>query len=82
MAGSQVRFTPDGKVYIIDAISLLSDSEIPVNLWEEIKGEHPELQQYYTDYPDPEKENEPVADIEGWERIQDALFDHLLNKQI
>jgi len=35
--GDPVRFTPDGKVSVLDAIETLTHSECPASLWDDVK---------------------------------------------
>jgi len=38
-----LRFNPDGKVSVIDAIRAVSSSNHPYSIWENLKAEHPEI---------------------------------------
>ena len=73
-----VRFTPDGKLYIVDAIAALAQIQKPSDLWETLQKERPQVKQY-VDYRyaggDPPR---PITDSEGWDHIQEHLFDHLI----
>jgi hypothetical protein len=73
-----VRFTPDGKVAVIDAIGALSEADCPKCIWNDLKRSHPKISDWYTDYSFPEEENVPVASSRCWDRIQDLLLDHLI----
>ena len=37
-----VRFTPNGKVSVLDAIRAVINSDHPLSVWENLKKEHPE----------------------------------------
>jgi hypothetical protein len=68
-----VRFTPEGKVFVIDVIKAFSDSNRPFSLWEKIITEHQEVHTYCEDYPFQNGESLPVTDAKGWEQILDLL---------
>ena len=69
-----VRFTPDGKVFIIDAIKATMQSNQARAIWEAFKSDHPEVLAYYEDYFLQGKNPMPVADSVGWEMIMTLLF--------
>jgi len=72
-----VRFTPEGKVFIIDAIKATMQSTQAHAIWEAFKSDHPEVLAYYEDYPFQGKAPIPVADSTGWEMIMTLLFSDL-----
>lgn len=74
-----VRFTPDGKVAVIDAIKALSDLGEPETVWESLKAESPEINEIYQEYDFAESTSEAVVDGEGWEKIETALLDYMLD---
>jgi hypothetical protein len=67
--GTPVRFTPDGRVSVIDAIRVVTDSRFPKSIWETIATEHPEILGYCEDYSFQKEGPIPVVSSEGWERI-------------
>ena len=69
-----VRFTPDGKVSIIDAIKATMQSNRARAVWETLKAEHPEVLDYCDDYPFRGKAPVPVVDSAGWEKIMELLI--------
>ncbi|MBR9986802.1 MAG: hypothetical protein KFF68_12920 [Desulfosarcina sp.] len=75
-----VRFTPDGKIAVIDAIGALSKTKCPDCLWEDLKRSHPQIGDWCSDYSFAEEETGPVAGNRSWMRIQDLLLDHLIDK--
>jgi hypothetical protein len=75
---SKVRFTPDGKVAVVDAIGALSDADCPQCLWADLKRSHPQISRWCSGYRFSEEETVPVAGRRGWIRIQDLLLDHLI----
>lgn len=74
-----IRFTPDGKVAVVDAIKALSDLGEPETVWESLKAESPEINEVYQDYDFSESKSEAVVDGEGWEKIEAALLDYMLD---
>ena len=71
-----VRFTPDGKVSVLDAIRAVSNSNHPLSLWENLKKEHPEILLHCEDYSFQKEGPAPVVDSEGWQRIWILLPDY------
>ena len=45
-----VRFTPDDKVSVVDAVRALSNSDGHWSIWEDSKVEHPEILRYCQHY--------------------------------
>ena len=71
-----VRFTPDGKVSVLDAIRAVGNSDHPSSLWENLKKEHPEILLHCEDYSFQKEGPAPVVNSEGWERIWILLPDY------
>lgn len=74
-----LRFTPDGKVSVIDAIKVASDSSRPDVLWDRLKERHPEILLHCEEYYFHKEETIPVIDSEGWGKIWVLLFDDMLS---
>ncbi len=72
-----VRFTPDGKVSVIDAIRVVTDSQFPSSIWENVKTRYPEIETLCEEYSFHTEEPIPVVGSEGWERIWMLLPDFL-----
>jgi hypothetical protein len=72
-----VEFTPDGKVSVLDAIRILTNSDRPRSIWENLKTEHPEILTHCEDYPFQREAAVPVVNSEGWEKIWLLLIDYL-----
>ena len=72
-----VRFTPDGKVSVLDAIEALIPSDCPAYLWEDVKKKHPEIMSYCASYSFHKGQSLPVVDNEGWDRPSIVLMDYL-----
>lgn len=75
-----IRFTPDGKVAVVDAIKALSASDKPEFIWEFLKMECPEFNELYQDYDFHENKFEAVVDDKAWEKIETALLDYILDQ--
>ena len=65
----QVRFTPDGRVSVLDAIQVVTGSKCPALLWEKLSSEHPQVLKHCEDYWFPGEDSIPVVDTKGWEMI-------------
>jgi hypothetical protein len=68
-----LRFTPDGKVSVVDAIGATTLSHRAHAIWEGLKEKHPEILPYCEDYSFQENDLIPVVDSEGWEIIMMLL---------
>jgi hypothetical protein len=73
-----VRFTPDGKVSILDAIQALGEPEKPHYVWKSLKAEHPEVLAYCEEYDFEEGASLPVTGSDGWDKILTLLPYYLL----
>ena len=77
--GDRLRFTPDGKVAVIDAIKALSTREGAEQIWKSLKEERPEVKELCQCYQFQEDRTDSVVDGEGWEKIESALLDYILD---
>ena len=75
---NEVRFTPDGKVAVVDAIAALSEADCPQCLWADLKRNHPQIGRWCSRYRFSEEGTVAVAGRRHWMRIQDLLLDHLV----
>ena len=75
----QIRFTPDGKVAVVDAIKALSAISEPESVWESLKAECPEINVLYQDYDFYDNKSKAVVDGKGWDVIEAALLDYMLD---
>jgi hypothetical protein len=78
--GDRVRFTPDGKVAVVDAIRALSAVEGAERIWDSLKQERPEFKDLCEGYHFQENKSDCVVDGEGWEKIENALLGYILNQ--
>jgi len=65
----RIRFTPDGKVSVIDAIHAVCSANNSQAIWENLKKEHPEILVHCKSHSFSSEEPVPVVDSEGWEKI-------------
>jgi hypothetical protein len=77
--GDRVRFTPDGKVAVVDAIKALSAVEGAERIWQSLKKERPEFKDLCERYNFQEDKIDSVVDGESWGKIEDALLEHLID---
>lgn len=74
-----IRFTPDGRIAVVDAIGALSEADCPDCIWEDLKHKHPTIMKLCRNYTFQQKETVPVAGSDEWEIIQTMLLDHLID---
>ncbi|MFB0520935.1 MAG: hypothetical protein ACETWD_05840 [Desulfatiglandales bacterium] len=77
-----LRFTPDGKVAVVDAIQAVSNSDSSYSIWENLKAEHPEILIYCEDYSFQGESPVPVINSKGWERVWMLLPDYLSDPDV
>lgn len=70
-----IRFTPGGKVAVVDAVKSLGDSDHWTVLWDSVVEENPDILQHCEKYSFENEPNQLVVDSEGWERIILLLFE-------
>jgi len=76
-----VRFTPDGKVAVIDAIKAVANTDRPHSIWETLQRNHPEILSFCEDYPFQENDHSPVVNSMGWDVIMPLLFYYVANEE-
>ncbi|MGD1967534.1 MAG: hypothetical protein PVJ35_05040 [Desulfobacterales bacterium] len=74
-----IRFTPDGKVAVVDAIKALSARDDAGGIWESLKNQYPELKEICQIYGFKEDESDCVVDGEAWQMIEDALYNYMIS---
>jgi hypothetical protein len=74
-----VRFTPNGKIFILDAISAVVETNTAASIWEMLKTEKPEIHQYVENFGGAERSDAPTCDSKGWDIIREALFEYLVS---
>jgi hypothetical protein len=78
MEDGAVRFTPDGRMSVLDAIRALTLSERPEKIWKDLKKEHPELLDHCEDHHDLHEGLLTVVDGEGWEIMWGLLIAYVI----
>lgn len=82
MGEKTVRFTPEGKLFVEDAIKLMSPEGESRSIWERMTNDHPDILDHCEDYyPSQEEDNLPIIDSEGWDRIISLLPEYLFGDQ-
>lgn len=74
-----VRFTPDGRMSVLDAIRALTLSEYPALIWEDLQKRHPEILNHCGNYLFQGEESLLIIDREGWDAMWVMLFDYVLD---
>jgi hypothetical protein len=74
----RIRFTPDGKICVSDAIEALTGFDKGHRVWELLKKKYPEISDSFSLYQFQKNRAVPVADSRGWQKIQDIVFDYLM----
>lgn len=74
-----VRFTDGGKMFVLDAISALSENDPPKTIWRNLKKAKPQIDQYVDYHSLPGNQSVPITDSAGWGKIQILLFDYLID---
>ena len=77
--GDSVRFTPDGKIAVVDAIKALVAEDGAERIWTTLKKERPEFADICQIYNFQKDQIECVVDGEGWDIIEDALLDYVFD---
>jgi hypothetical protein len=72
-----IRFTPDGKVSVVDAIKMVTGPDNPWSIWENLTAEHPDLLTHCKEHASQNEGVVPVVGSEGWEKIWMVLLDYL-----
>jgi hypothetical protein len=72
-----VRFTPDGKVSVLDAIKALTQLDCPRYLWDDLRRNHPEIMRHCGSYSFQKGQSLPVVDNAGWDMLWTVLIDYL-----
>lgn len=75
----RVRFTPDGKVVVVDAIAALLGEQRPDGVWKQLKANCPGLSSLYEEHDFGGSTSFQVTDSQGWEIIESELFDYMMD---
>lgn len=77
-----IRFTPEGRLFILDAIAAVVQTDAPELLWRDFKTRRPEIDRHYNYLSEGDNDKEPVCDSEGWGVIQEMLFDYMIDEEL
>ena len=77
----RVRFTPDGRVVVVDAIDALSETDCPVCVWEDLQQRHPKLHELCSTYRFAGDEALCVVTPDAWDIIEQVLLDYTLENR-
>ena len=77
MDDEQIRFTPDGRVYVLDAIKAVSGSDSERHIWKSMKQDHPDILNHCERHSPREGDGYLVVDTEGWDKIWMLLPEYL-----
>lgn len=79
LGGTDIRFTPEGKVAVVDAIQALCAAKRPERVWHDLVKAHPEIDTFCETYPFADAAPAVVVDAPGWSVIEDLLPAHVLS---
>ena len=77
-----VRFTPEGRMFVLDAIAAVTQTNSTAEVWSDFKQQKPEVNQYVDTLSGDAGDKEPVCGSDGWDAIQDLLFDYIIYQEI
>jgi hypothetical protein len=73
LGGTDIRFTPEGKVSVVDAIQALCAAKRPEQVWRDLVKAHPEIGTLCETYRFADADPAVVVDAPGWSLIEDLL---------
>jgi len=76
-----VNFTPDGKIFVLDAICAMAETDKADRIWRKMQADNPQIVHHVEAYECKKGRPIPVADGAGWEAIQDVLFEYLVSSE-
>lgn len=79
LGGTDIRFTPEGKVSVVDAIQALCAAQRPERVWRDLVQAHPEIGALCETYRFANADPAEVVDAPGWSVIEDLLPAHVLS---
>ena len=77
MGDNLVRFSSDGKVFVIDAINLMIPDNESQNVWKMIKKDYPAILALCEPYRTDKGESILIVNTEGLEKILSLLPEYL-----
>lgn len=76
--GTDIRFTPEGKVAVLDAIQALTAKDRPERVWHNLVQTNPEITTICETYRFTDTEASVVVDGSGWAIIEDLLLIYMI----
>ncbi|MEJ2040969.1 MAG: hypothetical protein P8X55_18885 [Desulfosarcinaceae bacterium] len=76
--GQRIRFTPDGRVAILDAIGALCDMDDSQRIWPKMLSQWPQLSNVFSLYRFDSRHETPVATPDAWDEIETRLLDYIV----
>jgi hypothetical protein len=76
--GNKIRFTPEGKVAVLDAIRALTDRHHPEAIWRDLRRDNPGIDTLCENYRFSNTASSAVVDGEGWAIIEDLLMVYII----
>ena len=77
LGGTDIRFTPEGKVAVVDAIEALCAGRKSEQIWRDMVAAHPEIDALCETYRFAGASPAKVVDAPGWSVIEDLLPAHV-----
>jgi hypothetical protein len=81
MDEEDIRFTPDGRMSVIDAIRALTLSRNPERIWVDLKDKHPKLLDHCEERQVIPEGLLTVVDGEGWDMMWTLLIAYILEPE-
>jgi len=76
--GKDIRFTPEGKVAVLDAIQALTAKDQPESVWHDLVQANPGITTVCETYRFTDSDPSMVVDRSGWAIIEDLLLVHMI----
>jgi hypothetical protein len=73
LGGTDIRFTPEGKISVVDAIQALCAAKRPERVWRDLVQTHPEIDTLCETYRFADADPAVVVDAPGWSVIEELL---------
>ena len=75
-----VRFTPEGRIFLIDVIGMLVDTPSATDFWRDLKARKPEIEAHIEYQRMSGEQMVPTTDSSGWDSVNTLLFDYLIER--
>jgi hypothetical protein len=78
----RIRFTPEGKMAVIDAIEALTGADDGHRVWQNVIDGNPEMVSWCDTYRFPKSDATPVVGRKGWEKVELLVFEYMVAMEI